>query len=100
MLLREAVDINPSRLLLLRRIDRSNAASGLSEALRNSASGKELTGRVFEDDVTVAAELNCDVVAPKLVGGASGPRFGASPGREASASAAGPELGKLRRRLQ
>ena len=47
-----------------------SAATGLPETLRNSASGKKLTGWGFEDDITVAAELNCDEVAPKLDGGA------------------------------
>ena len=47
-----------------------HAAPRLLEALRTSASGKELAGWGFEDDVAIAAELNVDDLAPKLCDGA------------------------------
>ena len=43
-----------------------SARPHLPEALRNSVSGKELASRGFEDDVTVASELDSDDVAPRL----------------------------------
>ena len=47
-----------------------SAAPRLLEAVRTSASGKELAGRGFEDDVAIAAESNVDDRAPGLRDGA------------------------------
>jgi 2-phosphosulfolactate phosphatase len=41
--------------------------SGLDDLLRACGSGKELIERGFEEDVTLAAGLNCSRTVPKLI---------------------------------